>query len=167
MQERNLLSKVPKISTLFASSSSASTVSDETGDLGGRSSDVPPDMTSQHGDEGASELSTTNVPTAITAAERPVTSNDPFDPYSCDLGLWPNTISNSMREYWGTKGSSDCRNSDADFSSTSTLPEGDKYMPEKFVPVYAPTNEGATSSHLALLLTIPTFTVLFCMQVDD
>ena len=33
--------------------------------------------------------------------------------YSCDLGLWPADVLDSMREYWAAKGSGDCNNSDA------------------------------------------------------
>ncbi|CAB4024845.1 Hypothetical predicted protein, partial [Paramuricea clavata] len=42
------------------------------------------------------------------------------DAYSCDLGMWPPYVSDSLREYWVAKGSSECRNLDADFSASSS-----------------------------------------------
>ena len=84
------------------------------------------DVQSQHHDEGTSASSTT-VSEIIPVTETRVTTNDPSDAHSCDLGLWPDNISDSMREFWATRGSSDCSNLDADFSVTSTLLQGDKY----------------------------------------
>ena len=84
------------------------------------------DVQSQHHDKGATASSTTVSETKLVT-ETPVTTNDPSDLHSCDLGLWPDNIFDSMREYWATRESGDCSNSNADFSVTSTLLQGNKY----------------------------------------
>ena len=80
-------------------------------------------MQPQQLDEGASsgESSTTATIPATEADSTPEltttspTSDDPSSStsYSCDLGLWPADVLDSMREYWAAKGSGDCNNSDA------------------------------------------------------
>ena len=74
--------------------------------------------------ETETRIVNTSLKQQSEGTETPVTSNDPSDPHSCDLGLWPDNILNSRRKYWATKGSSNCSNSDADFSATLL---GDKY----------------------------------------
>ena len=54
-------------------------------------------------------------------------SSSSTDAYSRDLGMWPVNTSDSMREYWAAKGSSECRNTDADFSASSCTFEGKNY----------------------------------------
>jgi hypothetical protein len=70
-------------------------------------------------------------------AELAVTANEPSDPttieasdgqvatltgvineFPLDLGLWPDQISDEMRDYWVEKGSASCQNRDSSFSET-------------------------------------------------
>lgn len=129
-RESKALSKVPKISELFPKSSG--------GNATGSSEDRVTDFQPPQQDEDASGESTTPISTTVTDSvpEEPgmfaesLTSDDPSsctDAYSSDLGLWPASVSDSMREYWATKGSSQCRNSNADFSASSTRYEGENY----------------------------------------
>ncbi|CAB3990491.1 Hypothetical predicted protein [Paramuricea clavata] len=119
-------------------------------------------MCNQHHDESTSASSTT-VSETIPATETPASSNDPSDPHSCDLGLWPDNISNSMREYWATKGSSDCSNSDADFSATSTLLEGDKYKRQCQKSMFTYTHQLTKEQHLRTWLCYsPSQHALYC-----
>ena len=127
-------------------------------------------MQSQHHDEGASASSIT-VSETIPVTETPVTTNDPSDPHSCDLELWPDNISDSMREYWATRGSSDCSNSDANFSVTSTVLQGDKYKRQCQKSMFTYTHQLTKEQHPRTWLCYSpsqhACTVLFCMQADD
>ena len=81
----------------------------------------------------ASSTTMADEPEKPDKSTSPLTSGDPSsstidsDGYSCDLGMWPADISDSMREHWAVKGINQCRNSDEDFSVTSTRFEGDIY----------------------------------------
>ena len=140
-REREVLSKVPKISTLFSSQSTAcspsqtsstnSSASAELGlsqpgqlDEGAHAScgeSITRGATSEIEEESASH--TPNVVNPISESDHPSSSTL----YSTDLGLWPANVTDSMREYWAAKGSEDCINLDADFSASSTRIDGEKY----------------------------------------
>ena len=90
------------------------------------------------------------------------------NPFSCDMGIWPAHVSDSMREYWAPKGSVQCQNLDKDFSESST--RGEKYnraVPKRIIHIPSPAHKTATFSHLALLLAIEARSVLFCLQTYD
>ena len=63
------------------------------------------------------------------------------DAYSCDLGMWPPNVLDSMRECWVAKGSSECRNLDADFSTSSNKFEGDTYKCQCQKSLFSYTHE--------------------------
>ena len=138
-QESKALSKVPKISELFSPKSSS-------GNETGSSVNVISDFQPQQNSEGASGESTAAISTATMSttmtdsvpqphniSTKSLPSDDPASfstdasEYSCDLWFWPASVSDRMREYWAAKGSSQCRNSDVDFSTTSTRFEGENY----------------------------------------
>ena len=115
-------------------------------------------MQPQQLDEGASsgESSTTATIPATEADSTPEltttspTSDDPSSStsYSCDLGLWPADVSDSMREYWAAKGSGDCNNLDADFSASSTRFEGEKYNGQCQKSLFTYTHQLTKQQHL-------------------
>ena len=59
--------------------------------------------------------------------DTPLTPYNLFNPFSCDMGIWPAHVSDSMREYWTPKGSVQYQNLDKEFSESSTRFEGEKY----------------------------------------
>ena len=127
-RESKILSNVPKISELFLP---------KYGDVNVIEPNVEEPTTDSpslaHGQDAPYQFTATDnaAPTKLIPATAPeqfelsdqfLTSDSPStstDAYSCDLGMWPACISDSMREFWAAKGSSECRNMDADFSESS------------------------------------------------
>ncbi|XP_028404819.1 zinc finger MYM-type protein 5-like [Dendronephthya gigantea] len=150
--ERKVLSKVPKISELF---------SPTTNSTGGNApySSVDAHLDALQYDESASCEPTTNPEAIADAVEKPVkpakslasgdpsSSTDSTDGYSCDLGMWPADISDSMREHWAVKGSDQCKNSDANFSATSTRFEGHVYNRRCQKSLFTYTHELTDQQH--------------------
>jgi hypothetical protein len=114
---------VPKISELFSPKSSGV---NETGS----SVDVVSDFQPQQNNEGASgestistaAMSTTmtdsvpqphNISTESLPSDDPASFSTDASEYSCDLGFWPASVLDRMREHWAAKGSSQCRNLDS------------------------------------------------------
>ena len=67
--------------------------------------------------------------------------------YSCDLGMWPACISDRMREFWAAKGSSECRNMDADFSESSYQFEGENYKRQCNKSLFTYTHDPTSQQH--------------------
>ncbi|XP_046864353.1 uncharacterized protein LOC124458367 [Xenia sp. Carnegie-2017] len=125
LRESKVLSKMPKISELFPPKA------DEA-------------MTTMA--EAVEEPDTGDTSKELTSGDTSI-STDNNDGYSCDLGLWPTDISDNMREHWAGQGSSQCRNSDADFSATSTRYEGDAYNRRCQKTLFTYTHELTKQQH--------------------
>ena len=135
VRESKVLSKVPKISTLFFPRTSGGNIGDNATGCGAQA------LTDSQSVRNPVESAINNTATIATIVTDSVPqqsdetltmtsdlSGDPStDAYSCDLGMWPPYVSDSMREYWVAKGSSECRNLDADFSASSSKFERDNY----------------------------------------
>lgn len=129
------MSKVPKISTLFSLKTSG-------GNIGGNTTGPSAQsLTESQSVRNLVESAISNTATIAAVVTGSVleqsdetltmTSDlcgDPSaDAYSCDLGMWPPNVRDSMREYCVAKGSSECRNLDADLSASSSKFDGDTY----------------------------------------
>ena len=126
-RESKVLSKVPKISTVFFPKTSSGNIG---GNATGSSTQSLTESQSVRNPVETAISNTATIATVVTGSvpeqsdeTLTMTSDlcgDPSaDAYSCDLGMWPPNVSDSMREYWVAKGSSECRNLDADFSASS------------------------------------------------
>ncbi|XP_046862046.1 zinc finger MYM-type protein 1-like [Xenia sp. Carnegie-2017] len=151
LRESKVLSKMPKISELFPpkadEGSSELTAADEA-------------MTTMA--EAVEEPDTSDTSKELTSGDTSI-STDNSDGYSCDLGLWPTDISDNMREHWAGQGSSQCRNSDADFSATSTRYEGDAYNRRCQKTLFTYTHELTKQQHPRNWLCYsPSKHVVFC-----
>ena len=172
-RESKALSKVPKISELFSPKSSG-------GNEIGSSVDVVSDFQPQQNDEGASgestistaAMSTTmtdsvpqphNISTESLPSDDSASFSTDASEYSCDLGFWPASVSDRMREYWAAKGSSQCRNSDADFCATSTRFEGESYNRQCQRSLFTYTHELTKQQHCRTWLCYsPSKHAVFC-----
>ena len=153
--ERKVLSKVPKISTLFSPKTSD-------GKIGGNATgSSAQSLTESQSVRNPVELAISNtapIATVVTGSvpeqsdeTLTMTSDlcgDPSaDAYSCDLGMWPPNVSDSMREYWVAKGSSKCRNLDTDFSASFRKFDGDTYKHQCQKSLFTYTHELTKQQH--------------------
>ena len=60
--------------------------------------------------------------------------NTGIDSYPNDIGLWPNEINDTFRDYWLTRGNKECRNNDSDFKNSA------KTEQDIALPVYSHAN---------------------------
>ena len=68
------------------------------------------------------DMGTAEEVTVTIACEE---ENTGTDSYPNDIGLWPNEINDTFRDYWLTRGNKECRNNDSDFK-TSAKTERDR-----------------------------------------
>ena len=155
VRESKVLSKVPKISTLFFPKISGGNIGDN---ATGCSAQALTDSQSVRNPVESAINNTATIATIVTdsvseQSDETLTmtsdlSGDPStDAYSCDLGMWPPYVSDSMREYWVGKGSSECRNLDADFSASSSKFEGDNYKRQCQKSLFTYTHELTKQQH--------------------
>ena len=108
VRESKVLSKVPKISTLFFPKTSGVNIGDN---ATGCSAQALTDSQSVRNPVESAINNTATIATIVTdsvpeQSDETLTmtsdlSGDPStDAYSCDLGMWPPCVSDSMREYW-------------------------------------------------------------------
>ena len=154
-RESNVLSKVPKISTLFSPKTSGGNIG---GNATGSSAQSLTESQSVRNPVESAISNTATIATVVTGSvpeqsdeTLTMTSDlcgDPSaDAYSCDLGMWPPNVSDSMREYWVAKGSSECRNLDADFSASSRKFDGDTYKRQCQKSLFTYTHELTKQQH--------------------
>ena len=154
-QECKVLSKVPKISSLFSPKTSGGNIG---GNATGSSAQSFTESQSVRNPVESAISNTATIATVVTGSvpeqsdeTLTMTSglcDDPSaDAYSCDLGMWPPNVSDSMRGYWVTKGSSECRNLDADFSASSRKFDGDTYKRQCQKNLFTYTHELTKQQH--------------------
>lgn len=171
-RDSKILSKVPKISELFLP---------KYGDVNVIEPNVEEPTTDSpsqaHGQDAPYQFTATDnaAPTNPIPAAAPeqfelsdqfLTSDSPStstDAYSCALGMWPACISDSMREFWAAKGSSECRNMDADFSESSHQFEGENYKRQCNKSLFTYTHDPTKQQHPRIWLCYsPSQRAVFC-----
>ena len=172
-RETKVLTKMPKLMRLFfAKSNAGSNPGTDVAEIATTSfksaddlAEIPPQ---EHGDVATGVQEYDLVPVSETP-HMPETSYSLSNPFSCDMGIWPAHVSDSIREYWALKGSVQCQNLDE--ISANLLPdlgrEIQSAVPKRLVYIHSPAHKTATFSHLSLLLAIEACSVLFCLQTYD
>ncbi|CAB4019206.1 zinc finger MYM-type 1-like [Paramuricea clavata] len=165
VQESKVLSKVPKISTLFFPKTSGGNIGDNATGCSAQALRNPVES-AVNNTATIATIVTDSVPEQSdeTLTITSDLSGDPStDAYSCDLGMWPPYVSDSMRKYWVAKGSSECRNLDADFSPSSSKFEGDNYKRQCQKSLFTYTHELTKQQHpQSWLCYSPSKHAVFC-----
>ena len=117
-RESKVLSKVPKIFTLFSPNTSGGNIGANATGFSAQSLTVSQSVRNPF-ESAISNTATIATVVTVSVPERSdetltMTSDLFGDPsaeaYSCALGMWPPNVSDSMREYWVAKGSNERRN---------------------------------------------------------